>query len=109
MQVNAISRATMDTIETSLPPFMIDPLDHDDADDEVVVTTMRGLIRLALVAADTAARFEREAVGHDPVAWMIAPRALFGGAWRSRRAWRARTAFGRYCCTDSRSVSTPTP
>ncbi|MGA1799351.1 hypothetical protein VH567_11290 [Sphingomonas sp. 4RDLI-65] len=79
MQINAISRATMDTVEAALPPFMIDPLDHDEADDGIVVTTTRGLIRLALVAADTAARFEREAVGHDPVAWMIAPRALFGG------------------------------
>ena len=79
MQTNAISRATRDTVEAALPPFMIDPLDHDEADDGIVMTTTRGLIRLALVAADTAARFEREAVGHDPVAWMIAPRALFGG------------------------------
>ena len=58
---------------------MIDPLDFDREDDEVVVTTKRGLIRLALVAADTASRFEREGIDHDPVAWMLAPRVLFEG------------------------------
>lgn len=79
MQINAISRATATMSKPTLPPFLIDPLDLDEPDDEVVVTTRRGLIRLALVAADTASRFEREAVGHDPVAWMIAPRALFDG------------------------------
>ena len=79
MQTNAISRATVTMSKPTPTPFLIDPLDFDDADDEVVVTTRRGLIRLALVAADTASRFEREAIGHDPVAWMIAPRALFDG------------------------------
>lgn len=79
MQINAIARAETDTFKSTPLPFLIDPLDFDDADDEVVVTTTRGLIRLALVAADTASRFEREAIGHDPVAWMMAPRALFEG------------------------------
>ncbi len=79
MQINAITRATVTMSKPTLPPFLIDPLDFDEPDDEVVTTTRRGLIRLALVAADTASRFEREAVGHDPVAWMIAPRALFNG------------------------------
>ncbi|MBP2513843.1 hypothetical protein [Sphingomonas sp. PvP018] len=69
----------MDDARTPVPPFQIDPLDHDAAGDEVVVTTWRGLIRLALVAADTASRFEREAIGHDPMAWMLAPRELFEG------------------------------
>lgn len=79
MQINAIARATMDAAGSTPAPFLIDPLDFDDADDEVVMTTKRGLIRLALVAADTASRFEREAIDHDPVAWMIAPRTLFEG------------------------------
>lgn len=56
-----------------------DPLDDNRADDEVVVTTRRGLIRVALVAAETAARFEREGEMTDPMAWMLAPRALFAG------------------------------
>lgn len=56
-----------------------DPLDPDQANDVTVVTTRRGLIRLALVASETAARFEREGVDHDPMAWMLAPRRLYGG------------------------------
>ena len=57
----------------------LDPLDPDDATDRRVVTTRRGLTRLALVAAETGARFQREATPHDPMAWMLAPRRLFDG------------------------------
>lgn len=57
-----------------------DPLDDDAPTDAAVTTTRRGLVRLALVAAETGARFQREAVEHDPMSWLLAPRALFGGA-----------------------------
>lgn len=57
-----------------------DPLDEDADDDEVVVTTRRGLVRVALVAAETGGRFQRECLPHDPMSWMLAPRALFDGA-----------------------------
>jgi hypothetical protein len=57
-----------------------DPLDEDAEGDEVVVTTRRGLVRVALVAAETGGRFQRECLPHDPMSWMLAPRALFGGA-----------------------------
>ena len=57
-----------------------DPLDDDAPTDAAVMTTRRGLARLALVAAETGARFQREAVEHDPMSWLLAPRALFGGA-----------------------------
>ena len=60
-------------------PAYLDPLDADEATDGQVVTTRRGLTRLALVAAETGARFQREATPHDPVAWMLAPRRLFDG------------------------------
>lgn len=56
-----------------------DPLDPDDACDAPVLTTDRRLRRLAMIAADTGARFVREGLPHDPVAWMLAPRMLFGG------------------------------
>jgi hypothetical protein len=79
MQIDAIERAAVETFLPASMPNLVDPLDFDSADDEVVVTTKRALIRLALVAADTASRFEREGIGHDPVAWMLAPRALFEG------------------------------
>lgn len=58
----------------------LDPLDADDPSDDVVVTTRRAISRVALVAAETAGRFERETVPYDPMTWMLAPRALFDGA-----------------------------
>jgi hypothetical protein len=57
-----------------------DPLDDDTDDDEVVVTTRRAIGRVALVATETASRFQREAVEHDAMSWMFAPRRMFDGA-----------------------------
>jgi hypothetical protein len=57
-----------------------DPLDADSPSDEVVITTSRALCRLALVATETGARFQREAEPHDPMAWLLAPRRIFGGS-----------------------------
>lgn len=57
-----------------------DPLDPDSPADIATPTTRRALIRLALVAAETGARFQREGVAHDPMSWLLAPRALFHGA-----------------------------
>lgn len=57
-----------------------DPLSEDDVTDEIVITTRRAIGRVALVATETASRFQREAVEHDPMAWMFAPRAMFDGA-----------------------------
>ena len=58
---------------------MPDPLDPDSGQDLPLLVTHRRLIRLALVAAETGARFQREGLDQDPVAWMLAPRELFGG------------------------------
>ena len=48
--------------------------------------------RIVMLAAETGARFERDAIGADPAAWMVAPRRLFGGvsaveACREERAF----------------------
>lgn len=56
-----------------------DPLDPDRPEDDVVVTTKRGLCRVAMVAAEVGGRFQREGLEHDPMAWMLAPRDLFRG------------------------------
>lgn len=62
------------------PPFFYeDPLDPDAPTDVATPTTRRALIRLALVAAETGARFQREGVAHDPMSWLLAPRTLFHG------------------------------
>lgn len=57
-----------------------DPLDHDAPGDEYMATTRRELLRLALIATETGARFQREGISHDPMAWLLAPRRLFDGA-----------------------------
>ena len=56
-----------------------DPLDADRADDVAVSATRRSLCRVALIASEAGARFQRESAACDPMAWMLAPRKLFGG------------------------------
>lgn len=58
---------------------MLDPLAPDDAADDVVEVSRRKLTRLALVACATASRFALDGSSVDPMAWMFAPRRLFGG------------------------------
>lgn len=60
-------------------PQFPDPLDIDEANDELVITTRRAIGRVALVATEAANRFYRESIPHDPMAWMFAPRQLFEG------------------------------
>jgi hypothetical protein len=57
-----------------------DPLDQDSPFDDVVITTSRALCRLALIATETGARFQREAEPHDPMAWLLSPRHMFAGS-----------------------------
>ncbi len=73
------TRAHIDDADPSTAPMYIDPLDPDSDEDVPVVVTRRQLIRLAVVSTEVGARFQREAVDHDGMAWMLAPRTLFGG------------------------------
>ncbi len=59
--------------------FLKDPLDADHPDDQRRSITDRQLVRLLVIAAHTATRFEREHSEVDPVAWMLASRRLFCG------------------------------
>lgn len=78
--MNAVmDRSQATGIATNAMPFP-DPLEDDCASDDAVVTTLRGIARVALVATEVASRFQREGVAHDPMTWMLAPRRLFGGA-----------------------------
>lgn len=61
------------------PIAIIDPIDHDLPGDEAFLATRRGMCRIATVAAEAGARFQREGTGVDPMAWMLAPRTMFGG------------------------------
>jgi hypothetical protein len=82
---------------------LLDPLEADDRGDAPVLTTERRLRRLAIVAADTGARFARERIGHDPVAWLLAPRALFDGR-RPLEACQGRTGFLRAALLNGLSL-----
>lgn len=71
-----------------------DPLGRDRDTDIQIVTTRRALCRMAFVAAETAARFEREGIDYDPIAWMMTPRRLFEGE-SALDACLERTGFKR--------------
>ncbi|MDQ0839206.1 hypothetical protein [Sphingomonas faeni] len=80
MDVLDKSLATMPPPAGLFPFTYEDPLDQDAPDDEHMATTRRELLRLALIASETGARFQREGIAHDPMAWLLAPRRLFEGA-----------------------------
>ena len=58
--------------------WLLDPLD-EDLGDETVVLSLREVVRVVLVATEVGARFQREGLGTDPMAWMLSPRRAFGG------------------------------
>lgn len=61
------------------PAIVCDPLDEDVESDATYLVSERSLVRLALVASEVGARFQRDGVKHDPMAWMLAPRRMFDG------------------------------
>ena len=70
--------ASRPATETTTNRWMLDPLDHHD-DDEFITLTRRQVVRITLVATEVAARFQRDGIRTDPMAWMLAPRRVFGG------------------------------
>lgn len=77
--MNLATTIVRDSDATPSLMFYEDPLDEDDASDVAVLATRRSLTRLALVAAETGARFQREGLDCDPMTWMLAPRRMFKG------------------------------
>lgn len=81
MSMIAVERTTPPATAAPVRGYTyLDPLDDDLPGDDVVVTTRRAISRVALVAVEAAGRFQREAVPHDPMTWMLAPLALFNGS-----------------------------
>jgi hypothetical protein len=74
--------------------YFVDPVAADEPDDRTVLMTERALLRVAIIAADVGARFASEGIDHDPVAWMLTPREMFGGA-KAIDACRSRVGFCR--------------
>lgn len=62
------------------PTGYLDPLEDDRTDDPIVITTKRGICRVALVATEVGDRFRRDGVDCDAMTWMLSPRRLFEGA-----------------------------
>lgn len=79
MQAMRNMKPTLGGIGAVRPMAYEDPIAEDDFEDVPVRTTARGLCRLVVVAAQTAVRFQSEGSEHDPMAWMLSPRRLFGG------------------------------
>lgn len=75
----ATPQIRLDDANSNLASSYVDPLDPDSDEDLPVVVTRRQLIRLAVVSTEVGARFQRETVDHDSMAWMLAPRTLFDG------------------------------
>ena len=76
---------TMAQAEVRVPDAVLagcygDPLEDDVIGEPVITATRRGLTRLAFVATEVGARFQREGEGRDPMSWMLAPRRLFTGS-----------------------------
>jgi len=59
--------------------FQADPFIEEDEAADLRQVSLNGLARLAIVAAGVGARFERDGIAHDPMAWMLAEREMFEG------------------------------
>lgn len=57
--------------------WALDPL--AEASGETLSVTQVELVRVAMVAAETGARMQRDGIAVDPMDWMISPRKLFDG------------------------------
>lgn len=78
LETTRIDHANADPLSSTSWSYE-DPVDPDAPGDDVIVTTKRGLCRVAIVAAEVGGRFQREGISQDPMGWMLSPRALFGG------------------------------
>lgn len=76
----AVSSSPSILSRAPIPYTFDDPLEPDLPGDAAVITTRRALCRVATVAAEAGARFQREASPTDPMGWMLAPRRMFDGA-----------------------------
>ena len=57
--------------------WQLDPLD-DETGDYLVVDRV-DIVRIACVAAETGARFQRDGISQCPMDWMLSPSELFKG------------------------------
>lgn len=58
--------------------WLLDPLSEERSGSWSRLRDIE-VLRIVLVAIEAGARFQREGVDLDPLAWMITPRRMFGG------------------------------
>jgi len=58
--------------------WLLDPLSDEEVGETVTLSDL-AVLRIALVAIETGARFQREGIVLDPLAWMVTPRRMFDG------------------------------
>ena len=77
MHDQAIANVSEPTDQTG-GPWLIDPL-SDKATGQMLMLSAVEVLRITLVALETGARFQREGIALDPLAWMVTPRRMFDG------------------------------
>lgn len=73
----AVNRRTVDTRSVA-SRWMLDPLSDSQVGGLTCLLDVQ-VLRIVLVALETGARFQREGIALDPLAWMVTPRRMFGG------------------------------
>lgn len=59
--------------------WLIDPLDGSAVSARGSAISDVEILRIVLVAVETGARFQRDGIALDPLAWMVTPRRMFDG------------------------------
>ncbi len=59
--------------------WFLDPLESSAGDEATQLVCRRALVRIALVASEAGARFQREGLSQDPMTWMVSPLDMFAG------------------------------
>ncbi len=73
-------RSALDYFTTSALLGRPDPLASDSPDDVSFDLTYKMVDRLVIAAVETGARFERDSLPSDPLAWLYSPQPPFDGA-----------------------------
>lgn len=73
-------RSALDYFTSSALLGRPDPLAVDNPNDVTFDLTHKMVDRLVIAAVETGARFERDSLSSDPLAWLYTPQPPFGGA-----------------------------
>ncbi len=78
MTINVLANDTINK-QFESDAWFLDPLEDDETDESIHSIGLRAIVRIALVASEAGARFQREGLSQDPMAWMVSPLDMFAG------------------------------